>query len=349
MRDHARRTGNALAAAYAGYAAQVKWRYRMRLFISWSGERSKAVAHAMRNWLPLVLSYVDPWLSDADIGAGERWAQLVAEQLTDTNFGIVCITPENLNSPWILFESGALAKSLEAGKVIPLLLNLELSDVSGPLAQFQAKKLDRDGMLGVVRSLQSSAEAPVPEERVAKLFSALWPDLEKELAGIPADAPAQRSTRPQAEVLEDLVSIVRTLDTRMLPSQEVLAELSRSAGGVSSRARLSPGTLRDIVGSMTEGPYSPTVILIYSGFFRDEMPWISEVALNAYRALTDRRRDAAREARRLIKVLEMSRYFISDLSASPKLSNLVLSDFLEYLQYFAAPAVPAPQDEEPAN
>ena len=107
---------------------------------------------------------------------------------------------------------------------------------------------------------------------------------------------------------------------------------------------LTVGTL----GSMTDGPYSPTVILIYSGFFRDEMPWISEVALNAYRALTDRRRDASREARRLIKVLEMSRLFIADLSASPKLTNIVLSDFLEYLQYFAAPTVPVPLDEEPA-
>ena len=44
----------------------------------------------------------------------------------------------------------------------------------------------------------------------------------------------------------------------------------------------------------------------------------------------------------------MSRLFIADLSASPKLTNIVLSDFLEYLQYFAAPTVPVPLDEEPA-
>jgi hypothetical protein len=303
----------------------------------------------MYNWLPLVLGYVDPWLSDTDIVAGDRWAQLLARQLAETHFGIVCVTPENINSSWLLFESGALAKSLEMSKVVPLLLNLELSDVSGPLAQFQAKKIDRDGMMEVIRSLQSSAEVPVSESRVATLFDALWPNLEKELAGIPDGAPAQRRARPQAEVLEELVSSVRTLDSRVLPSQDLLSGLSRGAGEGTYRARLSPGMLRDIVGSMTDGPYSPTVILIYSGFFRDEMPWISEVALNAYRALTDRRRDAYREARRLIKVLEMSRIFIADLSASPKLSNIVLSDFLDYLQYFAAPAAPAPEETEPAG
>jgi hypothetical protein len=319
----------------------------MRLFISWSGERSRALARAMHTWLPLVLGYVDPWMSDTDIGAGERWAQTLGRHLADTHFGIVCVSPENIHSSWLLFESGALAKSLEMSKVIPLLLNLELSDVSGPLAQFQAKKIDRDGMLEVVHSLQSSAEAPISENRVATLFDALWPKLEKDLAGIPDEAPAQRRTRPQAEVLEELVSSVRALDTRTRSSQEFLSELPRGADEGSSRVRLSPGVLRDIVGSMTDGPYSPTVILIYSGFFRDEMPWISEVALNAYRALTDRRRDASREARRLIKVLEMSRLFIADLSASPKLTNIVLSDFLEYLQYFAAPTVPVPLDEEP--
>jgi hypothetical protein len=318
----------------------------MRLFISWSGERSKALAQILRNWFPLVLGYVEPWLSDADIEAGERWAQSLARQLTDTHFGIVCITPENINSPWVIFEAGALAKSLEIGKVIPLLFDLEFSEISGPLAQFQAKKLDRDGMLQVISSLQSSAEIAVPENRASRLFDALWPELEKELAGIPGEAPAQRRARPQAEVLEELVSSVRALDTRIRLPEESPSGLSRDAAGA-PRAGLSPGTLRDIVGSITDGPYSPTVILIYSSFFRDEMPWISEVALNAYRALTDRRRDAAREARRLIKVLEMSRFFISDLSASPKLAEMVLSDFLGYLQYFAVPSAPTARNEEP--
>ena len=34
----------------------------MHVFISWSGERSKALAVALRDWLPLVLHYVEPWV-----------------------------------------------------------------------------------------------------------------------------------------------------------------------------------------------------------------------------------------------------------------------------------------------
>jgi hypothetical protein len=84
----------------------------MKVFISWSGERSQALAQALRDWLPLVLHYVEPWLSQSDIEPGERWASEVSKELEVSNFGIICVTKENTESPWILFEAGALAKSL---------------------------------------------------------------------------------------------------------------------------------------------------------------------------------------------------------------------------------------------
>lgn len=70
----------------------------MKVFISWSGERSQLLAQALHGWLPLVLHYVQPWLSEADVSAGDRWAQAVAKELETSNFGIICVTPENLGS-----------------------------------------------------------------------------------------------------------------------------------------------------------------------------------------------------------------------------------------------------------
>jgi hypothetical protein len=68
----------------------------------------------------------------------------VARELESTNFGIICVTAENLNSAWIVRGRG-LAKSLQGAKVIPLLLGLGFSHVSGALSQFQAKKLGKAG------------------------------------------------------------------------------------------------------------------------------------------------------------------------------------------------------------
>src|SRR4051794_4878106 len=103
----------------------------MKVFISWSGDRSQTLALAVRDWLPMVLHYVEPWLSHSDIEAGERWANVVAKELETTKFGIICITRENIESPWILFEAGALAKSMQEGRVIPLLFDIEFKDIAG--------------------------------------------------------------------------------------------------------------------------------------------------------------------------------------------------------------------------
>ena len=99
----------------------------MKIFISWSGERSEAIAKALREWFPLVLHFLQPWLSGSDIEAGERWSIEIAKELENCKFGVICITRENLGSPWILFEAGALAKSMQDGRVIPLLLDLDFN------------------------------------------------------------------------------------------------------------------------------------------------------------------------------------------------------------------------------
>src|SRR5437764_1061561 len=96
----------------------------MNVFISWSGEVSRNIAHALRPWLKLVAHYIEPWTSDSDIGPGYRWSIELAHKLSQTNFGLLCVTSENAKSAWLLFEAGALAKSLEEGRVIPLLWDI---------------------------------------------------------------------------------------------------------------------------------------------------------------------------------------------------------------------------------
>jgi hypothetical protein len=83
------------------------------VFISWSGHRSEWVAKAMRNWLPLVLQSAKPWMSEADIDKGSRGLVEVSSKLVGMKVGIVCLTPENLNEPWILYEAGALSKAID--------------------------------------------------------------------------------------------------------------------------------------------------------------------------------------------------------------------------------------------
>src|SRR5262245_27921646 len=113
----------------------------MKVFISWSGDRSKRAAEALRDWLPNVIQNTQPWMSGEDLDAGTRWGKEIDEELESANFGILCITPENAGSPWINYEAGALAKSVTVGRVVPYLIGMtRIAELpSGPLSRFQAK------------------------------------------------------------------------------------------------------------------------------------------------------------------------------------------------------------------
>src|SRR5512137_1653189 len=109
----------------------------MKVFISWSGERSRKMASALAKWLPDIFQDLETWMSADDIDAGQRWASNLGEQLESTHFGIIALTPENLNTPWLLFEAGSLAKVTNRAKVVPYSLRLSPTDIPFPLAQFQ--------------------------------------------------------------------------------------------------------------------------------------------------------------------------------------------------------------------
>jgi TIR domain len=304
----------------------------MKVFISWSGERSKALGELLRSWLPLVLHYADPWLSQADIEAGQRWAEQVAKELEGCNFGILCITRENVSSPWVLFEAGALAKSMQESRVIPLLLDLDFRDITGPLAQFQAKKLEKQGLFEVVLSLNQTCQHPAPEERVKLLFDALWPDLEAKISQIPKGSTPQKHSRSQPEILEELVSSVRTLDGRL---REVSEEGPR---GMRSRRRRFPSMmLREVMHMVGDKPGDPIALLVFASMFKEEAPWLYELGAEAYRASKSKNQEEGRAARRRFqRVLSMvgdGPFFHEEFGLDPKMGHMLMREFERFSEF----------------
>src|SRR5271169_5743454 len=115
------------------------------VFLSWSGDSSKSAAQTLHTWLPTVIQNVHPYMSAENIDKGERWSIDIAKQLEETNYGIICMTPENIDAPWVLFEAGALSKSMERARVSPLLFSLGPSEFTkSPLLQFQLTVFTKD-------------------------------------------------------------------------------------------------------------------------------------------------------------------------------------------------------------
>ena len=182
----------------------------MKIFLSWSGMRSRKVAEALRVWLNDVIQLCEPWLSSEDIEKGARWGIDLGRELENTDVGIICLTPENLKAPWILFESGALSKALDRSRVCTFLFGMRPSDLDGPLVQFQSTQANETDVLKLLRTLNRElGDQARTEEQIKRAFSRWWPELSSRLNSISGPATEPREVRTDRDMLEELLGLVR--------------------------------------------------------------------------------------------------------------------------------------------
>jgi hypothetical protein len=181
----------------------------MKVFISFSGDRSAAVAAALRDWLPSVIQATKPFLSKMDIQKGLQWQNEIATALAGAGVGIICITPENVREPWILFESGALSKALATGRVCTYLFDMKPTDVPDPLGMFQATVANQTETRNLVHSINAVTSEPLETQRLDRIFDQWWPNLDDALQKIPRSFVNNKSIRPDRELLEEVLARVR--------------------------------------------------------------------------------------------------------------------------------------------
>lgn len=157
----------------------------------------------------MVVQSVKPWMSDEDIAAGSRWLAEVSSTLNSAKIGLICVTPENQHNPWLLFEAGALSKTLEQLCVCPLVFEMTPGQLAGPLTQFQANRLDRDGIGRVVATINRSlGEREIDPRQLEEILNVWWPSLEAKLDSL-RPAPAPVALRSTANQLEELLALAR--------------------------------------------------------------------------------------------------------------------------------------------
>jgi predicted nucleotide-binding protein len=181
----------------------------MRVFLSWSGDRSRRLAEALRDWLPAVLQSVEPWLSAVDISKGARWSLALSDALKQTDAGVICLTRENSQAGWLLFEAGAISNIPSGAFVAVYLLDHRLPEVSGPLAQFQCTEATRDDTLRLVSALNTIDRSPLSEQRLHRAFEVWWPQLEAHLTAIRATAPELQTARSTGDKLDEILELIR--------------------------------------------------------------------------------------------------------------------------------------------
>lgn len=201
----------------------------MKVFISWSGPRSKQLAQALKGWLPNVIQAVDCFYSSDDIRAGQRWNLEINTQLAETDFGVLCVTPENIAASWLNFEAGALAKKLnDESRVVPVTLGFSPGALDDPLRQFNGVEANKDGILKLLHSMVEVGKATID---VDKAFGLWWPELEGKIREIPesVDTVVAPELPGPEELLTEVLGVVRGIARDM--SRGYSAALPRYQSG----------------------------------------------------------------------------------------------------------------------
>lgn len=195
----------------------------MRVFASWSGEESRQIAELLKSWIPSVVQDAEVYVSSQDIGKGERWLASVSSNLAEIDFGIIIVTRSNVNAPWILFEAGALSKSVK-GIVVPLLCGVENFEAAkSPLTQFQYATVAEGDLRDLVLQINSFCEKPLEQARIEASFKKWWPDFNdayNKIEHLEPKAPKKETDSTRLENIENAMGEVMNELKRMRVHQD---------------------------------------------------------------------------------------------------------------------------------
>lgn len=194
----------------------------MKVFISWSGQRSRIVAESLRDCLKDVIQALEPWISSADIDKGARWRSEISARLEECQVGIICLTRDNMEAPWLLFEAGALSKVQHASYVCTLLLDIAPNEVREPLGQFQGTRLQKEDVFQLISTINNlmGEGASLSERQLERAFNRVWPDFEEELNKVSRKGIEEQPAPDVPKMLEEVLGYVRTFSREEAESKQ---------------------------------------------------------------------------------------------------------------------------------
>ena len=184
----------------------------MKVFISWSGNNSKKLGETLRDWLPSVLQVVKPYFTPSDTEKGTRWNSEIAKELESSEVGILCVTRDNLHSDWVMFEAGALSKSIDKAHVCPVLFGIHNTDLTGPLKQFQTTEFDKEDFKKLVSVINNKlGENKLTVKVLDSVFEKWWPELKTKIDIIikKFGQDDMEPVRTERDLLEEILNLSR--------------------------------------------------------------------------------------------------------------------------------------------
>jgi hypothetical protein len=212
----------------------------MKVFVSWSKSASKGVAEAFADWLPRVIQECDPFIS-SDTEKGDAWFDTIEKNLAEARVGVLFLTPQNKNAPWLNYEAGAL-RTLRNGnmkRLCAVFVGMKTADYDGPVKNFQMTNfVDKEDMFKLLKAINGAAEKPLDDRRLEDEFNEKWDRLVTDTAAAVEEAEASveqterapRRTRSSDDKLDEVLDLLRELRFSAPPRSVTRSEMRESEG-----------------------------------------------------------------------------------------------------------------------
>lgn len=173
------------------------------------------MAQAIYKCLPSLFDDAKPWISTEN-RSGSIWLPEIDKQLSDTDFGIVCVSKQNQGAPWLNYEAGALSRKVDAKRELMPVLLVDFDDtveVKGPVTGFQMKFATLDGFYSIMKDLNESELGPgIDKDILRKRVELNWPTIESEVQKVKTSHESQEAQkRTEDDKYEELLVTVRDI------------------------------------------------------------------------------------------------------------------------------------------
>lgn len=209
---------------------------------------------------------------------GVEWYPEIMKKLESASDVVCLLTPNSVGRPWILYEAGVAKGKLDT-PVHGIALGLPLQNAStGPFAQFQNSDDSEDSLTQLVIQLVRRIPGAEPDREVVRSQVASFRDkaLPMATASDEMQHASEGDTASVAKIFEEVKVMFQDLPTRIERRLDPDYPPRR-------RKRLHPGMMLELTEVMGRETPEGLPILIFASQFREEFPWIYELAADVYR------------------------------------------------------------------
>jgi hypothetical protein len=211
---------------------------------------------------------------------GVEWYPELMSKLATASDVVCLLTERSLERPWILYEAG-VAKGKLNTPVYGIALGVPLNRASsGPFAQFQNCADGEEELTKLVRQLVNRIPGAEPDTEALQIQVRMFKErVEKALTNLASNqgpAEADPGETPVAKLFEEVKVMFQDLPSRI---EKRVSEPSRNR----RLRRFHPMILEEMSGMIGASSDDPIGLLILASLFRDDMPWLYELGMEAYR------------------------------------------------------------------